>query len=98
MPLTWGSTDECGVGLLVGENTGRRPDRRGNRRRVGTAHLVRFYGAKVVEVTGLAVVIETAESGGKRFDVAEVIEATEVRVDIKVVQRNRLRFYRRTTP
>jgi hypothetical protein len=27
-----------------------------------------------------------------------VIEATEVRVDIKVVQRNRLRFYRRTTP
>jgi hypothetical protein len=35
---------------------------------------------------------------GKRFDEAEVIEATEVRVDITVVQRNRLRFYRRSTP
>jgi hypothetical protein len=29
--------------------------------------------------------------------VAEVIEATEVRVDIKVVERNWLRSYRRTT-
>jgi hypothetical protein len=35
--------------------------------------LLRFYGAKVVEVTGLVVVIETAEGGGTRFDEAEVI-------------------------
>jgi hypothetical protein len=46
----------------------------------------------VVEVTGLTVVIETAEGGGKRFDEAEVIEATEVRVDSKVVQRQSAAF------
>jgi hypothetical protein len=55
VPQTWERLDECGVGPLVGENQ-------------VTAEAItvesvrhtwlRFYGAKVVEVTGLAVVIE----------------------------------------
>jgi hypothetical protein len=64
LPRAWGRPNECGVGLLVGENQ-------------VTAEAItvesvrhtwlRFYGAKVVETTGLAVVIEAAEGGGKRF-------------------------------
>jgi len=63
----------------------------GNHRRVGAAHPVAFpwrQGGQGDRVGGRD---RDGRGGGKHFDEAEVMEATEVRVDIKVVPRNRLR-------
>jgi hypothetical protein len=60
MPRTWGRLDECGVGLLVGENQVAEVTAEAITVESVLRHTwLRFYGAKVVEVTGLAVVIET---------------------------------------